>query len=173
MGIYLHPRFQAIQLAKLSGLSPILATSSPANHDFLRSLGATHVFDRSPSSSELSSFGVKYAYDSQSLPATQTLAVEALTPNGRLALVLDPSQDASKAAKEKSVTTFHVFGNVHMKREVGIKLYAALTEWLESGKIMPNKVEEVSGGLEGIIEGLKKLEKGVSAVKLVASPFGN
>lgn len=34
----------------------------------------------------------------------------------------------------------------------------------------PNKVEVLPDGLEGIISGLHKLEKGVSNVKLVAHP---
>jgi NADPH:quinone reductase-like Zn-dependent oxidoreductase len=36
----------AIQLAKLSGFSPIITTSSKKHTDFLKSLGATHVVDR-------------------------------------------------------------------------------------------------------------------------------
>ena len=35
-----------IQLAKLSGFSPIITTASLKNTDFLKSLGATHVIDR-------------------------------------------------------------------------------------------------------------------------------
>ncbi|KAM0238295.1 hypothetical protein ACHAP5_008760 [Fusarium lateritium] len=40
----------AIQLAKAAGFSPIIATASPQNHEALKKLGATEVFDyRSPS----------------------------------------------------------------------------------------------------------------------------
>ncbi|POS68543.1 hypothetical protein DHEL01_v213063 [Diaporthe helianthi] len=34
-----------IQLARASGISPIIATASPARHEMLRDLGATHCFD--------------------------------------------------------------------------------------------------------------------------------
>lgn len=34
-----------IQLARASGVSPIIATASPARHELLRDLGATHCFD--------------------------------------------------------------------------------------------------------------------------------
>ncbi|ETN37503.1 uncharacterized protein HMPREF1541_07125 [Cyphellophora europaea CBS 101466] len=34
-----------IQLAKAAGFAPIITTASPRNHDFLKSLGATHCFD--------------------------------------------------------------------------------------------------------------------------------
>ncbi|KAG6372052.1 chaperonin 10-like protein [Boletus reticuloceps] len=37
---------QAIQLAKLSGFSPIITTASLHNEDLLLSLGATHILDR-------------------------------------------------------------------------------------------------------------------------------
>ncbi|HEV7737525.1 MAG TPA: hypothetical protein VGO47_09170, partial [Chlamydiales bacterium] len=36
----------AIQLAKLSGFSPIATTASTHHTDYLKSLGATHVIDR-------------------------------------------------------------------------------------------------------------------------------
>jgi NADPH:quinone reductase-like Zn-dependent oxidoreductase len=35
----------AVQLAKAAGFSPIIATASAKNHDFLKRLGATHTFD--------------------------------------------------------------------------------------------------------------------------------
>jgi len=35
----------AIQLAKLAGINTIITTASEANHDFLKSLGATHTID--------------------------------------------------------------------------------------------------------------------------------
>ncbi|PYH94362.1 alcohol dehydrogenase [Aspergillus ellipticus CBS 707.79] len=35
----------ALQLARASGIHPILVTASPSRHDLLRSLGATHCFD--------------------------------------------------------------------------------------------------------------------------------
>ena len=42
-----------IQFAKLSGFSPIITTASKHNETYLKSLGATHVIDRSIPLSEL------------------------------------------------------------------------------------------------------------------------
>ncbi|KAI0326872.1 hypothetical protein GY45DRAFT_1328443 [Cubamyces sp. BRFM 1775] len=56
-------------------------------------------------------------------------------------------------------------------RRVGVELYARLTEWLQTGKLVPNKVEVLPNGLAGIPGGLKRLENNmVSGKKLIARP---
>ncbi|CCM06348.1 uncharacterized protein FIBRA_08605 [Fibroporia radiculosa] len=45
-----------------------------------------------------------------------------------------------------------------------------LTNFLEEGSIKPNRVEILPNGLGGIANGLERLGKGVSNVKLVALP---
>ena len=137
----LTPRL-VIQFAKLSGFSPIITTASKSNEAYLKSLGATHVIDRSVPISGLAdavkaitSEPVKVAYDSISLPETQAAAYDVLAPGGQLVIVLDDSIPKEKLTADKEVV--HVFGNVHVpeNREVGKSLYAKLTELLAAGDI--------------------------------------
>ncbi|KZT16715.1 hypothetical protein NEOLEDRAFT_1184869 [Neolentinus lepideus HHB14362 ss-1] len=74
--------------------------------------------------------------------------------------------------ESKNQRVFQVIGSVHAPshREVGGRLFAELPELLASGDIKPNPVKVLPNGLEGIVDGLKELEKGVSGVKLVAKP---
>ena len=98
----------AIQLAKLSGFSPIITTASLKHAEFLKSIGATHVIDRSISASalvsEISSITqhvpIKYAVDSISLPDTQQAAYDLLGQGGRLVIFLPL---AVKTTQEKDV----------------------------------------------------------------------
>ena len=72
----------AIQVARLSKFSPIIATASPHNEALLKSLGATHVIDRSLPASTIAAEVEKIAdgkpvelvYDAISLLDTQALA---------------------------------------------------------------------------------------------------
>ena len=105
--------FSVIQLAKLSGFSPIITTASLKHSEYLKSIGATHVIDRSITASDLASeisgitqnVPIKYAVDSISLPDTQQTAYDVLPQGGKLVIFI-PS--AVKTTKEKDVV--HVFG---------------------------------------------------------------
>lgn len=135
-----HP---AIQLAKLSGFSPIIATASLHNTDLLRSLGATHVVDRRLSTVQLrEEFGkitkepLDVIYDAISSPETESTAYELLAPGGKLALVAPPGIPAEKAVPGKHF--FAVFGSSMFpaeNRAASIRLYQKLTAWLEEGLI--------------------------------------
>lgn len=167
----------AIQLAKLSGFSPIITTASLHNEAYLKSIGATHVVDRSAPLSQLAATvrgitarPVKVAYDAISYADTQNAVYDLLAPGGQLVITLAEAVDKDKITPEKEIV--HVFGNVHVpeQRAVGKSLYAKLTGLLEAGDIKPNNVEVLPDGLAGIPAGLEKLSKGVSALKLVARP---
>ncbi|KAI0091061.1 medium-chain dehydrogenase/reductase like protein [Irpex rosettiformis] len=167
---------QVIQLAKLSGFSPIIATASLKNTDFLKSLGATHVIDRNaplaPSVKAIISEPIKYIYEAISLKETQDAAYELLAPGGTLILVLPTVLDEKNADKSKILA--QVFASAHdpKQRKAGVKLYKNLTALLESGAIKPNHVEVLPNGLSGIPEGLERLKADkVSATKLVAQPW--
>ena len=99
--------FPVIQLAKLSGFSPIITTASLKHADNLKSLGATAVFDRDLPASELSkeikkltNEPIKFVYDSISSNSTQETGVELLAPGGQLAVVLPAT---AKADEGKSI----------------------------------------------------------------------
>ena len=103
----------AIQLAKLSGFSPIITTASLKHAEFLKSIGATHVIDRNISASTLASelsgitqnVPIKYVVDSISIPETQQTGYDILPQGGKLAIFIPP---AVKTTEGKDI--IYVFG---------------------------------------------------------------
>ena len=96
-----------IQLARLSGFSPIVTTASSKHVDKLKSLGATAVFDRDSSASDLAkeikmltNEPIKLIYDSISSSSTQQTGVELLAPGGQMVVVGPVS---AKADEDKSI----------------------------------------------------------------------
>ncbi|RXW16422.1 hypothetical protein EST38_g9432 [Candolleomyces aberdarensis] len=169
----------AIQLAKLSGFSPIITTSSLKHEEWLKSQGATHVVDRnSPLTAQeaekLASQPVLTVFDAISGADTQEQAIDLVAPGGRIAVVLDVVDAVKAKAEAQNKTTVRVLGlktftpdHVEKLRE----FWANATKLLEDGDLKPNKVEVLPNGLIGIAEGLKRLEANkVSGAKLVAHP---
>ncbi|KXN83321.1 Zinc-type alcohol dehydrogenase-like protein C2E1P3.01 [Leucoagaricus sp. SymC.cos] len=165
----------AIQLAKLSGFSPIITTASLKHTSFLQSLGATYVLDRNTPTSALKSQiaeitdnkSIQYIYDSISSSETQKTGIEILSPGGNLIVVSSPSV----TSQDKRVTYVFALRSLDQNVELIKGVYAVLEEWLEKGVIQPNKVDLLPGGLAGIVEGLRKMEQNqVSGVKLVVRP---
>ena len=133
-------------MAKLSGFSPIIATASLHNEPLLKSLGATHVLDRAlpPDAikAELPKLTggkpIEFVYDAISLADTQALAYDVLAPGGVLLLVLPDAIPPELKKEGDGKKVVGVFGNVHTpeNRQVGVALYAHLTEWLEKGLLV-------------------------------------
>lgn len=133
----------AIQLAKLSGFSPIITTASARNEAYVKSLGATHVLDRvavplaslSSAVKEITKEPITIVYDSISEPETQNVGYDILAPGGKLILVLAPAIDEKKRTADKELVS--VYGNVHAAslRELGVGLYKNLTALLAAGDI--------------------------------------
>ncbi|EIW77116.1 GroES-like protein [Coniophora puteana RWD-64-598 SS2] len=167
-----------IQAARLAGFSTIITTSSLTHEGYLKSLGATHVIDRHLSPDQIAarikattSDAVKIVYDAISEADTQKTAWAVLAPGGHLVLTL-PSTIQPEAGETRTIK--QVFGSPYLadNNEVGKKWWAKLPEWLSEGKIKPNKVEVVSGGLGGTAAGLERLKANkVSGVKLIVRPF--
>ncbi|KAG1821976.1 chaperonin 10-like protein [Suillus subaureus] len=167
----------AIQLARLSGFSPIITTASDAHKANLMSLGATHVFSRHFSADELktrvsacTSDPIKYVFDAISLPDTQQIGWSLLSQKGRLLLTLPVSVEEKEGKERVAIRTF---GSPHADENKPLckGLWATLPEWLEAETIKPLNYEILPNGLEGIIEGLERMKKGqVSGKKLVAHP---
>ncbi|KAI0715787.1 GroES-like protein [Cerioporus squamosus] len=166
----------AIQLAKLSGFSPIITTASLKNAELVKSYGATHVLDRNLSADTLRAEVTKLAgglvsavYDAISLPETQRAAYGLLAPGGKLVVVLP---EAVKQTSEGRIVT-QIHGIVHFphNQDFSKTLWRALPALLESGDIKPVNVEVIPGGLGGVTVGLQKLKANqVSASKLVVHP---
>ena len=130
-----------IQFAKLSGFSPIIVTASLHNTDLLKSLGATHVVDRSASDvlaeirKALGGSTTSLIFDTISLEETQTQAWSLLAHSGTLIITLQPQVDDTAEGETRNLV--HVFGSVHTpeSRPLGEDLYSNLTSLLENGSI--------------------------------------
>ena len=129
-----------IQLARLSGFSPIITTASLKHTDNLKSLGATAVFDRNLSASELSkeikmltNEPIKLVYDSISSDSTQETGVELLAPGGQLGVVLPAT---AKADEGKSILRLLGLPRLPHNIELLETLYHdKIAEFLEKGII--------------------------------------
>ncbi|EIN12417.1 GroES-like protein [Punctularia strigosozonata HHB-11173 SS5] len=169
-----------IQLARLMGFSPIVATASEKHADFLKSLGTTHVLPRTLAADALASeiakitpHPIEFVYDTVSVADTQRTAWSLLAPGEQLLLVLPPDASAGVVPGKDGKDVQHVFGNVNYpgQQEAGRDMYARLTQLLRDGSIRPNRVQILPNGLAGIPDGLEQLRQDkVSGVKLVARP---
>ncbi|KZP26059.1 GroES-like protein [Athelia psychrophila] len=152
----------AIQLAKLSGFSPIYTTASPKHTVYLQSLGATHVIDRNEpldvAAAALS--GEKFTVIMDVITAGDSLRTTPLllAPGGTLVL-FRPAVEGLGPLPEGAKTKFVWGSPFHPDNgEVGEGLYGSLGKWLEDGDVKPNKVDILPGGFAGIEGGLQRLE---------------
>ncbi|KAF9463951.1 chaperonin 10-like protein [Collybia nuda] len=165
----------ALQLAKLSGFSPIITTSSPKHTAFLESLGATHVIDRHTTSvqediEKITTAPIEYIYDAISAVETQQIGYDLLAPTGRMVTDLAPAFKAGTIVK--SVTPVLAIQNLPQNRKMLETLYSHLTKAVTDGIIKANRHQVLSGGLGGIVKGLQLMENDqVSGVKLVGLPW--
>lgn len=90
----------AIQLAKLSGFSPIITTASLHNEALVKALGATHIIERNANViaevQKIVSKPVEIVFDTVSEKTTQEQGWEILAPGGTLVVLLDPIVDKTK-----------------------------------------------------------------------------
>ncbi|KAK7679616.1 hypothetical protein QCA50_017327 [Cerrena zonata] len=168
----------AIQLARLSGLSPIIATASPHNEGLLKSLGATHVVNRNLTPTdlkstiqEITSKPIQLIYDAIATEETQNLAYDVLKSGGKLLLALPSVIDQTKITSDKQV--LHFVGKTYLPGLSAIdkEFYAVLPTYLKSGDIKPLIPESLPGGLHSISEGLGRLKRNeLTARKLIVHP---
>lgn len=131
----------ALQLAKLSGFSTIITTASPKHTALLKTLGATHVIDRSLSPEKviaetetIAQGPVRIVYDAVSDPETQELGYKIVAPGGLL-VVVNPVAITEQTADKEVILAF---GTVHLPgkhREFGVELFQHLTKWFEEGTL--------------------------------------
>ncbi|RUS13209.1 hypothetical protein BC937DRAFT_95671, partial [Endogone sp. FLAS-F59071] len=158
-----------IQLAHASGLT-VITTASPRHHAYLKSLGATHVLDYSDPDvvskiRELSGGRLRYAYDTISAETSELSAKALNTENGQEAYLVFATAEPKVGPGVKITRTLGSV--VLLNPEFGTSSYIEIEKLVHEGKLVPNRVEVIPGGLTGIQAGLAKLEKGVSGVKLV------
>jgi NADPH:quinone reductase-like Zn-dependent oxidoreductase len=124
-----------LQLARLSGFSPIVTTASLHNAEYVKSLGATHVIDRKADvvaeAGKIFSTPPSIVYDA--ISDDQEAGWKVLAPNGTLILVVSPKPELISGENGKKF--IYTFGSAHMKRDLGRSLFSKLTELLQSGHI--------------------------------------
>ncbi len=182
-----------IQLARLSGVR-VLATASSHNHELLKSLGATAVFDyRSPTvvaDIRAAAAGpLRLAWDCVASTETARLCAEALDREGGEAVyssLLPVKEEVLKevnpAVKGKLTFAYTALGedfekSIHFPAvpadlEFGRMLWDIARGLLAKGdlKVAPVILDRGGKGLEGVLVGLRELKEGkVSAGKLVYS----
>ncbi|GAB1518557.1 hypothetical protein RhiTH_001618 [Rhizoctonia solani] len=168
----------AIQLARIAGFSPIVTTASAQHNDFLKSLGATHVFGREVDANTIqSAFSTPVALvlDAISTNSTQPLAFDILTtpslaPVAHLAIVLPLADSVKEKNRGDKVTVHTVYGVPHHFRDLSVPFWQIVGQWIKDEKLVPNRVQVVKGGLAAVPEALDLSRKGVSGVKVVIHP---
>ncbi|KAJ7584414.1 GroES-like protein [Mycena floridula] len=168
----------AIQLLRINGFSPIITYASEAHEEYLKSLGATHIIDRratpitrfADALKKIIDAPVKVVYDAIGDPETEQAAYDSVADGGKLALIAP--DNIAKKQDGKTVEIVSVKGSVHppYMPEFGLTIYKYIGNMVEAGAIVPNRVEELPNGLQGIVDGLERLQKGVSGIKLVGHP---
>jgi NADPH:quinone reductase-like Zn-dependent oxidoreductase len=163
----------------------VLATCSPRNFDYVKSLGATEVFDYKDSNvgakiREYTQNKLKYAWDTVSEGNSLQICADALTSEsgGRYGSIL-PVKSPREDVESVSTLMYTVFGEAFNFGPAQIpasnddfewaKKFMSLTEkLLAEGKLKPHKETVGKDGLEGALKGLDDLRQGrVSGEKLV------
>ena len=132
-----------IQLAKLSGFSPIITTASLKNTEFLKYIGATHVIDRNANLEalaaaiqEITTVPLRTIYDAIPTPELQNVAYDLLAPGGTVVIATPRlAIDADRIASDRTVVT--VIASMIWKEcsDLGAGLYSHLTSWIAAGDI--------------------------------------
>ncbi|OQV01592.1 Alcohol dehydrogenase GroES-like domain-containing protein isoform 2 [Cladophialophora immunda] len=173
-----------IQFAKLSGYT-VITTCSPRNFDYVKSLGASSVFDYNDAQAparirELTANQLKLAWDTISEKPSAQFCADALSSDagckyGSILQVAPPRDDV------EGVTTlmYTIFGEPfqfgpHEFPAVGedfayAKKFMAMVEGLlAEGKLRAHKDTVGQGGLDGVLKGMQDMKSGkVSGEKLV------
>ena len=134
----------AIQFARLSGFSTIVAVASLHNSDLLKGLGATHVLDRKLSADSLREESTKIAgglfdiaYDAVSLPETLPISYSLTKPHGDLVTLLPPGnvQDGDEASGKRVHMASAPYFVMPVNHEICVSLLESLPRLIEAGDI--------------------------------------
>ncbi|EST09746.1 Polyketide synthase, enoylreductase [Kalmanozyma brasiliensis GHG001] len=175
-----------VQLARIAGFN-IVAVAGAAQ-DAVKSLGVEgskivdYRADRTTVIANINAAAgapITHVYDAISTKDTVDTIVSLLSsaPNkgGKLTTLLatayDDETENQKLQREKGIVYNRTIGSVvhHDKKEFGERWFKLVAKWLGEGKMKPNKVQILEGGLDGVPGGLKLLQENkVSGAKLVA-----
>ena len=176
----------AVQLAKIIGLRVIGVAG--AGCPVAKLAGADVVVDYRQGQAKaqileaLNGEKLKYAFDGVSENGTTVQLASLIEPDtkgGIIVLVLYPSDELPGHIEYPQTSVFSCYGEEQKfgsrvlpaspeDKAFAIKFFDKIEEWLKEGKIGPNKVTVVPGGLAGVSEGFRRMrEKHVSGEKLV------
>ncbi|KAJ3169715.1 hypothetical protein HK101_011439 [Irineochytrium annulatum] len=180
----------AVQLAKIKGLH-VVATCSPRNEAYVRGLGADVIIDytdahvaRKVQEAASAHGGLTRAYDAYSGGDSFALVESCLDADrpGHIATVMPGGEAAIKRADVSTTIVqgwnalgrpyTNFLGQVVDVNEKDFNLtretYRKLTTMMEDGRIKPNRVRLLEGGLEAVAAGLEMMRAGkVSGEKIV------
>ncbi|KAJ7192629.1 chaperonin 10-like protein [Mycena pura] len=173
----------ALQLARLSGFSTIITTASIKHESYLKSLGATHVIDRSLPDAEV----VKAV---ATLAPTLSVVFDTISTEETTAVgfaILKDSKTYSKGdktllqiipvpvpeAKSEGINVYMCWATSIWPQYNALsrEMYPHVEGFLADGTIKPMKIEVVKGGLNlNVLEEAFKTFDKVSGVKRVILP---
>ena len=175
----------AIQFAKLSGYK-VIATCSPHNNDFVKSLGADAVFDyKDPkcgqSINEYTNDSLKLVWDTISLEGSAKICSEAFSsdPTGAKYGTILPVKLPRDGIETTFTFMYTIFGDGFTKAgkdtpavpedfEFAKKFFAITEQLLAEGKLKTHPAKVGPKGLEGALDGMVDMKnENVSGNKLV------
>ncbi|EPQ26820.1 uncharacterized protein PFL1_05455 [Pseudozyma flocculosa PF-1] len=172
----------AIQLALLSGFDRVITNSSPSHFDYVLSLGAHAVLDRSTATAQdyidaAGSAEIDVVFDTISVPDSVLLATEIRSlagGGGKVSIIVPTTPEITRLAAAKNVEFLNTRGFAWKDRHLGEPLMENLggeRGYIATGRFRPNRVTLVPGGLAHIEDAFAKCKQGVSGVKIVIEPF--
>ncbi|KAI1338848.1 GroES-like protein [Xylariaceae sp. FL0016] len=173
----------AVQLARSMGFV-VYATASPQHHEYVKSLGATRVFDYRDAAgvedavvqaARADGLTFQHAYLATGSLASCQNIVKALKGEGTGYVASAPAVSPDAPVVEGVEVVFVVAAQEEDKQKEQMAFYynTWLRESLQTGTVVPSpKVRVVEGGLEAVNEALETLAKGVSCTKLVVELGG-
>lgn len=143
----LYHIFAAIQLARLSGFSPIIASAGLAHEHKLKALGATNVIDRHLTGDEFTAAlqritqqPLEIVYDVIAVRETQQMAWSVLARDGTLVLTLRSVVEEEEGKGRSVISTY---GNPHAQTNQSMcrAVWSILGKWLQDGVIKVCKIQ--------------------------------
>lgn len=179
----------ALQLLRLSGANPLIATCSPRNFDLARDYGATSVYNYldpdTPARIRAETGGdLEYALDAITDAGSVSCCEAALSRFGGRLVTLEhcpESMRSRRAVQHNFVIALEAYGKEFdlgiegyqrpassEKRMAAARWFRVFQRLLDEGKLRAHPVKVLEPGLGSISEGLKLLKSGsVSGHKLV------
>ncbi|KAL2106143.1 hypothetical protein VUR80DRAFT_7219 [Thermomyces stellatus] len=176
----------AIQLGALEGLE-VITTCSPRHAEFVRSLGAKHVFDYRDEKvldkiKEVAP-DLKYVFDTIGGSDTSATASRAINPSGGSLCTVRPGKANTEGVTEQTTVTDVFVWTAFLKEhrykkfywpphkedhELSAELFEKLFGLLREGRVVPNRVKVFNGGLGDVEKGFQEHRDGrISGYKIV------